>query len=48
MQLDSVIAGWARMGEKSDAIKVLVGTHEGKRLLGSPKNTRIILKRIFK
>jgi hypothetical protein len=41
------MAGWARMGEKSDAYKILVGTPEGKRLLGSPKNVRIILKRIF-
>jgi hypothetical protein len=36
------------MREKSDAHKIWVGTPEGKRLLGSLKNTRIILKLMFK
>jgi hypothetical protein len=42
------MAEWRRMGEKSDACRILLGTPEGNRLLGSPKNVRIILKRIFK
>jgi len=42
------MAGWVYMGEKSDAYWILLGTLEGKRLLGSAKNVRIILKRIFK